>query len=664
MSASKKLIQAAGNAAGEGLYVEEVFSTYLYDGNGSTQTITNGIDLDGEGGLVWIKRRSSTENHNLHDTERGTGNLLISNSTNAELTGYSDMVTSFNSNGFSVGNNGYVNQNGQTYTSWTFRKASKFFDVVTYTGTGSPQNISHNLGSVPGCIIVKCTSTTAAWAVWHRSSSASPNDDYLRLDATDAVADAGVSYWNNTSPTSTQFTVNSSSDTNFSGRTYVAYLFAHNDGDGEFGENADQDIIKCGSYTGTGSAGNFIDLGFEPQWVMIKNSSATGNWWLLDVMRGASATSSAYMFADTTAAEASSGSIVEPKATGFNINNTGSGTNTNGATYIYIAIRRGLMKTPEAATEVFAPVSWTGDNTEGRNIPTGFPVDLTVEQVRTVTGSTPQENLWFDRLRGYSSTASGSSYYLRSQLTQAETPIAGYNYVPTMDGFNFGGVATGVGQFNGIGVTAVAWNFRRAPGFFDVVAYEGNGTAGHTVSHNLGVVPEIIIVKRRNAAFNWFVYASGVGNTAALSLNQTIPASTSTTYWNDTDPTESNFSLGTFSQVNGSGGDYIAYLFATVPGVSKVGSYTGNGSSQTIDCGFSAGARFVLIKRTDSTGDWHVYDSERGIVAGNDPRLELNTTDAEDTGSDDIDPVSSGFSVTSNADVNTNTAEYIFLAIA
>jgi len=127
-------------------------------------------------------------------------------------------------------------------------------------------------------------------------------------------------------------------------------------------------------------------------------------------------------------------------------------------------------------------------------------------------------------------------------------------------------------------------------------------------------------------------------------------------------PTDTYFDVD-FDIINGND-TYIAYLFATVAGVSKVGSYTGNGTSQTIDCGFSTGARFVLIKRTDSTGDWHVYDSERGIVAGNDPRLELNTTDAEDTGSDDIDPVSSGFSVTSNADVNTNTAEYIFLAIA
>jgi hypothetical protein len=126
------------------------------------------------------------------------------------------------------------------------------------------------------------------------------------------------------------------------------------------------------------------------------------------------------------------------------------------------------------------------------------------------------------------------------------------------------------------------------------------------------------------------------------------------------------FTLGDGGAVNGSGSTYVAYLFASCPGVSKIGTYTGNGSSQTINCGFAGGARFVLIKRTDSTGNWLVGDSARGIVAGNDPLLYLNSTAAEVTTLDWIDADSSGFIVNqdSTANANVNGASYIYLAIS
>ena len=156
MPSNKKLLQAAaGNAGGDNLYVEDVFSTYLYTGNSSTQTINNGIDLDGEGGLVWHKRRTSTgENHYLYDTERGVAKALQSNQTNAEGATGTGGLTSFNSNGYTYGT---AQETGQDYVGWTFRKAEKFFDVVTYTGNGSNRTISHSLGSVPCFVIVKRT---------------------------------------------------------------------------------------------------------------------------------------------------------------------------------------------------------------------------------------------------------------------------------------------------------------------------------------------------------------------------------------------------------------------------------------------------------------------------------------------------------------------------
>jgi hypothetical protein len=216
---------------------------------------------------------------------------------------------------------------------------------------------------------------------------------------------------------------------------------------------------------------------------------------------------------------------------------------------------------------------------------------------------------------------------------------------------------------SGISSSYFLWGFRRAPGFFDVVCYTGTG-ASATLNHNLGVSPEMVIVKGRTVVSNWETYLSLLGGTVGngLAIN-TNGAKIGT-------PPVSSVTATTFTLNNGvsttNGQTYVAYLFATVPGVSKVGSYTGNGSSQTINCGFTGGSRFVLIKRTDSTGDWYVWDSARGIVSANDPHLSLNTTAAEVTTNDSIDPDNTGFIVNQVAatNINVTSATYIYLAIA
>jgi hypothetical protein len=160
------------------------------------------------------------------------------------------------------------------------------------------------------------------------------------------------------------------------------------------------------------------------------------------------------------------------------------------------------------------------------------------------------------------------------------------------------------------------------------------------------------------------VYSAALGNTKSVYLNTTDIATT-TGVWNNTTPTSSVFTVNN-NYVNYSGDTYVSYLFATCPGVSKVGSYTGNSSNQTINCGFAAGSRFVMIKRTDATGDWYVWDSARGIVAGNDPYLLLNSTAAEVTSTDYIDTDVTGFQITATAPaaINASGGSYIFLAIA
>jgi hypothetical protein len=235
-----------------------------------------------------------------------------------------------------------------------------------------------------------------------------------------------------------------------------------------------------------------------------------------------------------------------------------------------------------------------------------------------------------------------------------------------MDGVQYGTSD----RTNASGNTYINWYFKRAPSFFDEVCYTGTGVA-MTVTHNLGVIPELMIVKSRSnggtSQYFWAVYVAPLGNTANLILDSTDAIATGNLVWNNTSPTSSVFTVGQYNRSGASGVTYVAYLFATLASVSKVGSYTGTGALQTVNCGFTSGARFVLIKRSDSTGDWYMYDSVRGITSGNDPYLFANGPDAvEVTGTNYVDTDTTGFKVTAAAPagLNANGGTYIFLAIA
>jgi hypothetical protein len=220
-------------------------------------------------------------------------------------------------------------------------------------------------------------------------------------------------------------------------------------------------------------------------------------------------------------------------------------------------------------------------------------------------------------------------------------------------------------------VNNIAYMFKRAPGFMDAVAYSGNGQ-NRMINHNLAVVPEMYICKERNGTGPWYVYHSATGN-GAFTYFYTNSTSNSTV-WNSTSPTATQFSVGANeSNVNGSSGTFISYLFATLPGISKVGSYIGTGNDINVNCGFTNGARFVLVKRTDveiqgtaQDTDWYLWDTTRGIVSGNDPWLALNDPQAQVTNTDYIDPLSTGFTITAGAGngLNVATKLFIFLAIA
>jgi len=660
-------------------YIEDVFAPYLYTGNSTTggaQSISNGINLSGKGGLVWIKARSAGANHILNDTSRGAGTsasnnqALSSNLSSAEDLGAShDFISAFNSDGFAVTQGGATattrgtNYNGVLYGSWTFRKRVKFFDVVTYTGDGANRTIAHNLNSVPGCIFVKRTDTSSDWQVYHRSLA---NTEYLVLNSTNAKA-TGATRWNSTTATSSVFSVGTDASVNASGGTYVAYLFAHDAGD--FGLSKSDNVISCGTYTGNGStSGPSVSLGYEPQWLLIKRAvGPSGAWNVLDNLRGlVVGGSDAEINPDNTAQE-TLGTFVTPTATGFQINTTDASYNNNGSAYIYIAIRRGPMKKPSTGASVFQPTVYTGTNVDNRLVNTTIAPDLILVRQRddAVLGGV----VVGDRLRGQPYLLSGAVSAEVLDIDALDQQAVGGDEFGTafsaMNGFWCGNDATAKLNVNTTSNNHVAEAFKRAPGFLDIVCYTGTG-ANATLNHNLGVIPEFMIVKNRSDATGraWAVYAGDA--TDYLVLNTTAATADDNTFWNDTAPTASVFSVGTNNSTNESGDNFVAYLFASLSGVSKVGSYTGTGTTNQINCGFTSGARFVLIKRTDSTGDWYVWDTARGIVSGDDPYLLLNSTAAEVTNTDYIDTYSAGFEISSTAPaaINANGGTFIFLAIA
>jgi len=618
--------------------VAEVFSTDFYDGSSSSQTINNGIDLAGEGGMVWQKLRvhptpPDGQDHYLRDTVRGGGHRLYSNKTNAESG--DDGGMSPNSNGFSIGSGTAGSLNGAKYVSWTFRKKKKFFDIVTYTGNGvAGREIPHGLGGPVGMMTIKQRNGTTGWATWHKGANS--GNAYLELNEPDAQNTNGKFFWgNNTSyiaPTSTEFTVATDTVVNDNGQTYVAYLFADNSS-----EDAEDQMIKCGSYTGNGSAtGPVVNLGWEPQFLITKVVNSN-NWNMWDSMRGITAGSDdARLYPNLTNAEDKSEKL-QLTSTGFQIKSSSISINTSGVETIYMAIRAPMMVEPEAATDVFAV-----DNGNGSDVPafnSGFPVDMTFW---TNTGGDNRKIA--SRLTG--------GRYLEIDGTGAEQADSSYAF-DYQSGWYSAALAS----------TNYSWMWKRAKGFFDVVAYSGTGSA-RTQAHSLGVVPEMMWVKCTNSnGTEWGVYHTAMGNTKFMFLHSTQAASTHP-LWNDTNPTDSVFSLGSVAETNGNNKTYIAYLFATLAGISKVGTFVSGGSGVTVnvDCGFSNGARFVLIKAL-TTDSWYFWDTARGIVSGNDSRLSLDNTNAAVTNQDNIDPYSAGFTMTGSLIGNSGNT-FIFYAIA
>jgi len=844
-----------GVGASKKTYMDDVFSNYLYKGTGASRTINNGTNLSGEGGMVWLKGRDTAVSHVLFDTERGATKMLIANDTYDTLT-ISNSLTSFNSNGFTLGDYSSANGSGNDYSSWTFRKAKGFFDIVTYTGSSSARTIAHSLGCVPGAIFIKKTSSNDYWAVYHEGlDSSSPEDYYSKLNENSARID-DANFWNDTKPTASVFSLGAAGAVNSDGNTYVAYLFAggestaatarsvkfdgtndymtiptHADlamGTGDFtlegwvkvneidvlkfiydgrdntsstrmaiwvddtnkirayfdntsrdsrtvvkkgqwyhfavtrsgttsrlfingiqelswsdsvdyaapasnsyiggipggsytvdgsvsnfrivkgtavytssfrpptepltnvtntkllccnnssvtgstvspttiansgstastdspfddpagfvfGENEDQNVIKCGSFVGNGSAtGPEINLGWEPQYILLKNTNATENWHLFDSMRGiVTGANDTKLQPNTSDAENSAIQRLNLTPTGFKITDANADCNGNGNTIIYMAIRRPdgyCGKLAKLGTDVFAMD--TGDGVAGiPDYDSNFPVDFALAR----------------------KPASGWN-------NEAHARLIGAKYLVT-DGDNVEVSASqitwdsNVGWHNsGSNSDYQSWMWKRHAGF-DVMTYTGNATA-RALPHSLNKIPEMIWVKDRNRDNDWVVYHKGLNSGSNpedkyLLLNEADAEADSTGMWNDTAPTSTHFTIGSHGYVNeapgGNGDKFIAMLFSSVSGISKVGYYTGSASGNTVTLGFQP--RFVIIKTANSGGaymDWAVLDTTRGWGSGNDQRLHLNSVAAQNS-QDWGAPTSTGFTVSSGYHNNSDNVIY------
>jgi len=314
----------------------------LYTGNGSTQTISGlGFSPD----LVWTKARSVATSHNVYDSVRGANIALFTDGTDAEIT-YTTRLTSFNSDGFSLGNNTGNNDAGTTYVAWTWdagnstvtnndgtitsqvrANPSAGFSIVTYTGTGSNATVGHGLGVTPAMLIVKQRTGTGApdWGVWHTSLGG--GDKFLYLSSASSVQ-TNTTPFNGTLPTSSVFSVGAWAGTNQSSGTYVAYCFAPVEGYSAFG-----------SYTGNNIAdGPFVYTGFRPRWILIKSASSNVHWTVWDAARDPENAATRYLYPSDLIEERTNANIgVDFLSNGFKIRGTDQNYNGNENNHIYAA---------------------------------------------------------------------------------------------------------------------------------------------------------------------------------------------------------------------------------------------------------------------------------------------------------------------------------------
>jgi len=649
----------------------ENFNVVLYTGTGSAQSIT-GVGFKPD--MVWIKDRIQAYSHNITDTTRGTSKQIFPNSSNAQDTTYTNRVTSFDADGFTIGNDNYVNTNGNTFVAWCWKanggttssntdgnitstvqvNEQAGFSIIQYTSPSSPSSstdrVGHGLGTTPAMVIVKRTDGVEDWYIWHKELGGGGSgalNKFLRFN-TDAQATASNLF------NTVNSTVVNLSYTSTGNLQNIAYAFAEVEG-----------FSKFGSYTGNGSTnGPIVETGFEPAFIMFKQTNDIANWCIVDNKRSTTNPRNKTLRANSDASEATVGStqlVVDFLSNGFQLKQAG-GNNVNGGTFIYIAFASDPSAAPVLA-DSFANKLYTGTGVDGLAV-TGLGFQPSMVWIKN-RGLVRDHNL--------ADIVQGVSREITPNTTEAQENRSVTSF--DSDGFTLDSAS---GNYNANGDNYVAWNWKANPipnintdgtiqsiaaanqaAGFSIVSYTGDGTSGSTVGHNLGTTPEVVIYKRLDATASWIFKSTLLNTDDYLALNLTDQVfSDSGVFWNGTAPTSTVFTLGNSASVNTSSANYIAYCFASISGFSKFGTYTGNGSTQSIT-GLGFQPNWVLIKEMSASESWRVFDSARGATK----RLFPNTNSAESTAADSLTAFDSdGFSLGSSAGVNQNTQTYIYMA--
>ena len=640
------------------------YIAYVFAGGASTAATARSVQLDGSGD--WFTTSTSSDyafgtgdftvEHwiNLNGSASGQPTILDARTTGSYTTQWVTYFdTDYTYNFYALGANrlktsklarntwnhiALVRSSGVTRLYLNGTSQGAYTDTNNYSMTSivfgaNAVNFGHNTnGRLSNLRVVKGTAV-------YTSSFKPPTEPLKNITNTKLLC------FNNSSTTGTTVgTITASGDP-----TAITDSPFDDPAGFKFGEEGDQNIIKCGTYKALGGTWN-LNLGWEPQWILIKNDG-NQNWTLVDAIRGMAwddvSQGTGYdeqLHPNTNSAE-NNRNICDAIPNGIRISSVEDIVNGGSQNYYYIAIRRsdGYVGKPfEAgdANKVFAMDVGNGSST----IPcfdSGFPVDF-IFQREPASG-----NHWRTsaRLMG--------PRYLNLDGTDAESGNSNYVY------------DSNVGALEGWSSNKQAWMFKRHAGF-DVVTYTGNGLANHDIPHSLNRVPDMIWIKPTDEVLGWICGHSGLNsgvNPWHYYFYMNYPwASTDSPTWNDQAPTSTHFSVnGQNHGHNNSGQDHVAFLWSNITGISKCGYYIGNGSTQTITTGFQP--RFLWFMRDNGNGGRYVLDTTRGWAGGNDQYLQMDTSAAQsayDIGA----PTSTGFTLTNDSSWNGNTLKYIYFAHA
>ena len=413
-----------------------------------------------------------------------------------------------------------------------------------------------------------------------------------------------------------------------------------------FGDDGEQNVVKCGKFTGNTSRDQEIYVGWEPQYIMFKPLESANNWSTFDCMRGiVTEGDENYLYPNLSNAEYTAERI-SLTSTGFIVDaSAGVLLNEDNKDCAWMAIRRKdgyVGKPPELGTEVYAQDTGSGSS-DGPTYDSGFPVDWLLRRMPSGGSGVDMQWVNYSRLMG--------AKYLRTDTTDVETASSRTKWT-FMDGVNH----TDSSAYQ-------AWMWSRRGKGLDIITYLGNDFRGREIPHQLNAVPEMMFFKSRTSGYGWCVYHEAEGATKYGLLDTNGKFETAAVVrFNNVAPTATHFTLGEDGEVNAINQQYIAFLFSSVTGISKCGTYDGSNSTITITTGFQP--RLIIIKRTDSSGSWFVWDVLRGWVAGNNnPSLVLDTAAAQTTGNNYTGgPTSTGFTLNTNADYNGSGGKYIYYA--